>query len=61
VVLKLVDMRGRTLRIIWNGFLEQGSREWTVDLGDSGRPARGVCVMVLMTGQLQLAKKIAIL
>ena len=61
VVLKLVDMRGRTLRIIWNGFLEKGSREWTVDPGDRGRQARGVCIMVLMTGQLQLAKKITIL
>jgi len=61
VVLKLLDMRGRTLRTIWYGFLERGSRDWIVDLDDGGRPARGILFVVLTTGQLQSAKKIIIL
>jgi hypothetical protein len=60
-VLKLLDIRGRTLRTIWNGFLERGTRDWIVDLGNGGRPARGVCLMVLTMERLQLAKKIIIL
>jgi hypothetical protein len=61
VVLKIVDLRGRTLRVIWRGFLERGSRDWLADLGAGGRPARGVCVLVLTMGRMQLAKKITIL
>jgi hypothetical protein len=60
-VLKLVDMRGRALRTFWNGFLERGSRDWLLNIGDGGRPARGICVLVLMMGQVQSSIKMTIL
>jgi hypothetical protein len=60
-VIRLVDLRGRTLHTFWDGFLEQGTREWALELGKDGRTARGVCFMVLTMGRLQQAEKITIL
>jgi hypothetical protein len=59
--LTLVDMRGRTIRTFWKCFLERGSREWTVDLDEGGRPAPGLYMLVLTMDRMRLARKITVL
>jgi len=61
VSLTLADMRGRTLRRLWRGFLERGLREWTLDFGEAGRPAHGIYVLVVTMGRLRMAGKITLL
>jgi hypothetical protein len=59
--LSLVDIAGRRLRTFWNGFLERGSREWTLDPGLGRRPAPGIYLIMLTTGRLRTAVKITVL
>jgi hypothetical protein len=54
-------MAGRRLCAFWNGFLERGSREWTLDPGMGRKPASGIYLIVLAAGGMRTSVKITIL